>query len=164
VTLAQKRAKREIDHRLIGEASELTAALIRRRRGEPAAETIICVPCGHSRRPDCFGKRLAQGVAELLGLPFPRSLRTASALASATRRNTQSSHRLSKSPIRSPQCFSLTISRPPAGTSRKRRPPSVNSGPRHQRLCDRRNNSMRIGVIGSRRPKTPRINRRRPLD
>jgi hypothetical protein len=67
---ALKWAKREIDHRLIGEASELTAALIQRLRGEPAADAITCVPCGHSRRPDCFGKRLAQGVAELLGLPF----------------------------------------------------------------------------------------------
>jgi hypothetical protein len=65
-----KRAKREIDQRLIGDASELTAALIRQLRGEPAAGAITCVPCGHSRRPDCFGKRLAQGVAELLGLPF----------------------------------------------------------------------------------------------
>jgi len=62
--------EREIDHRLIGEASELAAALIRRLRGEPAADAITCVPCGHSRRQDCFGKRLAQGVAELLGLPF----------------------------------------------------------------------------------------------
>jgi hypothetical protein len=34
------------------------------------SDAITCVPCGHSRRPDCFGKRLAQGVAELLGLPF----------------------------------------------------------------------------------------------
>lgn len=67
---ALKRAKREIDQRLIGEASELTAALIRQLDGVPAADAITCVPCGHSRRPDCFGKRLAQGVAELLGLPF----------------------------------------------------------------------------------------------
>ena len=65
-----KRAKREIDQMLIGEASEVTAALIRQLRGEPAADAITCIPCGHSRRPDCFGKRLAQGVAEVLGLPF----------------------------------------------------------------------------------------------
>jgi hypothetical protein len=67
---ALKRAKRDIDRILIGEASELTAALIRQLRGEPAADAITCVPCGHSRRPDCFGKRLAQGVAEALALPF----------------------------------------------------------------------------------------------
>jgi hypothetical protein len=66
---ALKRAKREIDQRLIGQASELTATLIRQLRGKPAADAITCVPCGHSRRPDCFGKRLAQDVAELLGLP-----------------------------------------------------------------------------------------------
>jgi hypothetical protein len=67
---ALKRAKREIDPQLIGDASELTATLIRQLRGEPATDAITCVPCGHSRRPDCFGKRLAQGVAGLLGLPF----------------------------------------------------------------------------------------------
>jgi hypothetical protein len=67
---ALKRAKREIDQRLIREAGELTATLIQQLRGERAADAITCVPCGHSRRPDCFGKRLAQGVAEVLGLPF----------------------------------------------------------------------------------------------
>ena len=67
---ALKQAKREIDQRLIAEASELTASLIRQLRGDRAADAITSVPCGHSRRPDCFGKRLAQGVAELLGLPF----------------------------------------------------------------------------------------------
>jgi hypothetical protein len=65
-----KRAKREIDQMLIGEASEVIAALIRQLRGEPAADAITCIPCGHSRRPDCFGKRLAQGVARVLDLPF----------------------------------------------------------------------------------------------
>jgi hypothetical protein len=67
---ALKRAKREIDQRLIAAAGELTATLIRRLRGEPAADAVTCIPCGHSRRPDCFGKRLAQSVAERLGLPF----------------------------------------------------------------------------------------------
>lgn len=67
---ALKRAKREIDQPLIAEAGALTAALIRQLRGEPATDTITCIPCGHSRRHDCFGKRLAQAVAEVLGLPF----------------------------------------------------------------------------------------------
>jgi hypothetical protein len=67
---ALKRAKREIDQTLIAEASELTATLIRRLRGEPAADGITCVPCGHSRRPDCFGKRLAEAVASGLKVPF----------------------------------------------------------------------------------------------
>jgi hypothetical protein len=68
--LALKRAKREIDQRLIEEAGELLAALIRQLHGEGATDAITCIPCGHSRRPDCFGKRLAQCVAEVLGLPF----------------------------------------------------------------------------------------------
>jgi hypothetical protein len=67
---ALKQAKREIDQRLIGEARELTATLIRQIRGEPAADAVTCIPCGHSRRPDCFGKRLAEAVASSLKAPF----------------------------------------------------------------------------------------------
>jgi len=44
--------------------------LVQQLRGDRAADAITSVPCGHSRRPDCFRKRLAQSVAELLGLPF----------------------------------------------------------------------------------------------
>jgi len=37
----------------------------------PIADAVVTtVPCGHSRRPDCFGKRLAQAVAGHVGLPF----------------------------------------------------------------------------------------------
>src|SRR5438132_6176454 len=50
---ALKRAKREIDQRLVDEAGMLLAVLIRQLRGERAADAITCVPCGHSRRPDC---------------------------------------------------------------------------------------------------------------
>ncbi|AWK90310.1 phosphoribosyltransferase [Azospirillum thermophilum] len=32
--------------------------------------TVTTVPCGHSRRPDCFAKQLAQRVAAQLELPF----------------------------------------------------------------------------------------------
>lgn len=32
--------------------------------------TVTTVPCGHSRRPDCFAKQLAQRCARRLGLPF----------------------------------------------------------------------------------------------
>jgi hypothetical protein len=67
---ALKRAKREIDETLIAEASGLTATLIRQLRGELATDAITCVPCGHSRRPDCFGKRLAEAVASSLKVPF----------------------------------------------------------------------------------------------
>jgi predicted amidophosphoribosyltransferase len=49
---------------------ELVAALVRQLRGGRAADAITCVPCGHSRRPDCLGKQIAQAVAEALGLSF----------------------------------------------------------------------------------------------
>ena len=67
---ALKRTKRELDRRLIDGAAELLAALLRQLRGDRAADAITSVPCGHSRRPDCLGKRIAQGVAESLNLPF----------------------------------------------------------------------------------------------
>src|SRR6516165_11346019 len=67
---ALKRAKRELDPRLIKEAAVLVAVLIRQLRGESAAGAITCVPCGHSRRPDCLGKQIAQAVAKSLDLPF----------------------------------------------------------------------------------------------
>jgi hypothetical protein len=67
---ALKRAKREIDQQLIKKAGSLVATLIRQLRGDLPSEAITCVPCGHSRRPDCFGKQLAQCVANVLGLPF----------------------------------------------------------------------------------------------
>jgi predicted amidophosphoribosyltransferase len=46
------------------------AGLIRQLHGKTPADAITCIPCGHSRRPDCFGKRLARRVAELFGLPL----------------------------------------------------------------------------------------------
>jgi hypothetical protein len=65
-----KRAKRELDLRLIGEAAGLLSALVRLLRGGGAAAAVTSVPCGHSRRTDCFGKQIAQAVADDLGLPF----------------------------------------------------------------------------------------------
>lgn len=38
--------------------------------GDKAADAITCIPCGHSKRADCFGKQLANGVAALLDIPF----------------------------------------------------------------------------------------------
>jgi predicted amidophosphoribosyltransferase len=67
---ALKRAKREIDRRLIDGAAEFVTALIRQLRGDQAAGAVTSVPCGHSRRPDCLGKQIAQVVAAALGLPF----------------------------------------------------------------------------------------------
>jgi hypothetical protein len=67
---ALKQAKRALDPRLIVEAAELIAGLVRQLRGKRAADAVTSVPCGHSRRPDCLGKQVAQAVAEALGLPF----------------------------------------------------------------------------------------------
>jgi hypothetical protein len=67
---ALKRAKREIDRRLIADAAEIVASLVRQLSGARAADVITCVLCGHSRRPDCFGKQIAEAVALSLSLPF----------------------------------------------------------------------------------------------
>jgi hypothetical protein len=67
---ALKRATRELDRRLIDGVAELLAGLVHQLRGDRAAEAITNVPCGHSRRPDCLGKQIAQAIAEALGLPF----------------------------------------------------------------------------------------------
>jgi hypothetical protein len=68
--VALKRAKRELDRGLIDGAAEMVAALVHQLRGDRAADAITNVPCGHSRRPDCLGKQIAQAVAEALSLPF----------------------------------------------------------------------------------------------
>jgi hypothetical protein len=67
---ALKRAKRELDPVLIGNVADSVATLIRQLYGSRSAEAITTVPCGHSRRPDCFGKRLAEAVASSLKVPF----------------------------------------------------------------------------------------------
>ena len=65
-----KRAKRELDPRLIRDAAELLSALVRQIHGDGAAAAATSVPCGHSRHSDRFGKQIAQAVADDLGLPF----------------------------------------------------------------------------------------------
>jgi hypothetical protein len=67
---ALKRAKRELNRWLIDGAAEMVAALVHQLRGDRAADAITNVPCGHSRRPDCLGKQIAQAVAGALDLPF----------------------------------------------------------------------------------------------
>lgn len=67
---ALKVVKNGLDPVFIREAAEPVAALIRQLFGAEPADAVTCVPCGHSRRPDCFGKRFAQSVAETLSLPF----------------------------------------------------------------------------------------------
>jgi hypothetical protein len=46
------------------------AAIIRKLFGSSPKASITSVPCGHSRVPDCLGRRLAEGVAADLGIPF----------------------------------------------------------------------------------------------
>lgn len=98
---ALKRAKHELDSRLIAKVAELVASLIGQLHGEGVAHAITCVPCGHSRRPDCLGKQIAEGVADRLGLNFCRCSRIASARERVTRRNSPSSRRSSRSRSRS---------------------------------------------------------------
>lgn len=68
--VAFKAAKRTLDQRLIEKAGSLMATLAQQLYGVRPADGITCVPCGHSRRPDCFGNRLARAVADCLLLPF----------------------------------------------------------------------------------------------
>ena len=67
---ALKEAKQEAGPRLVADAAGSLALLIRELLGGGAAQAVTGIPCGHSRRGDCFGKRLAQSVAEALELPF----------------------------------------------------------------------------------------------
>ena len=67
---AFKQAKEMLDESVITEAANSITRLIREIFGERPVDAITCIPCGHSRRPDCFGKRLAQSVASYLDLPF----------------------------------------------------------------------------------------------
>jgi hypothetical protein len=67
-----KRAKRELDRRLIDGAASMVAGLVRQLQGNRSAAAVTSVPCGHSRRPDCLGKRIAQAVAETLAGIFRR--------------------------------------------------------------------------------------------
>ncbi len=67
---ALKAVKESSDPVFINRVAEPVAALIRQLFGTERADAVTCIPCGHSRRPDCFGKRFAQAVAEALGMPF----------------------------------------------------------------------------------------------
>jgi hypothetical protein len=67
---ALRRAKQTLDRQVISEASVSIAALACELFGDHPADAVTNVPCGHSRRPDCFGKQLAQAVAANLQLRF----------------------------------------------------------------------------------------------
>ena len=65
-----KLCKAAVDQRVIGAAAAEIAALLRLLFGHFAGWIATSVACGHSRRPDCFGKRLGQAVAGELALGF----------------------------------------------------------------------------------------------
>lgn len=67
---ALKAVKGDLDPMFIRKAAEPVAGLIRQLFGTEHADAVTSIPCGHSRRPDCFGKRIAQAVAEALEVPF----------------------------------------------------------------------------------------------
>lgn len=69
---AFKRVKADPDaHRhVIEAAAQEIAARARLLLGPLAGWSATSVACGHSRRPDCFGKRLGQAVADALAIPF----------------------------------------------------------------------------------------------
>lgn len=67
---ALKAEKRGDDMPLAEVAAVDVAALLAKFTPPPAGAVVTCVPCGHSRRPDSFARRLAEGVAALLDLPF----------------------------------------------------------------------------------------------
>jgi hypothetical protein len=67
---ALKAVKNDPDPAFIANLAEPVAALIRQLFGTERIDAVTCIPCGHSRRKDCFGKRLAHSVAEALSLPF----------------------------------------------------------------------------------------------
>jgi hypothetical protein len=65
-----KKAKEKRDPSLIATAGRSIADLVEEIFGRDAADAVMCIPCGHSKKSECFGKRLARQVADLLDLPF----------------------------------------------------------------------------------------------
>ncbi len=67
---ALKAVKDDFDPYFVKAAAEPVSALIRQLFGSGPAHAVTCIPCGHSCRADCFGKLLAQAVAQGAGMPF----------------------------------------------------------------------------------------------
>jgi hypothetical protein len=67
---ALKQAKKALDPSIVAAAATSITPLIRETFGDKSVDSITCIPCGHSRRADCFGKQIAQAVATMLELPF----------------------------------------------------------------------------------------------
>ncbi len=67
---ALKQAKEALDASILKEAATSISGLIHEIFGDKPVDAITGIPCGHSRRADCFGKQLARSVANMVGLPF----------------------------------------------------------------------------------------------
>src|SRR5271156_3364925 len=66
-----KLCKLGLDLAIIGAAADEIADLARLLLGPGASSwSTTSIACGHSRRPDCFGKRLGQAVAQRLKTAF----------------------------------------------------------------------------------------------
>jgi hypothetical protein len=65
-----KRCKAAVDSAVIAAAAGEIARVLLRLFGCLAGWAVTSVACGHSRRPDCFGKRLGAAVTAELGLGF----------------------------------------------------------------------------------------------
>lgn len=65
-----KKAKQLRDPSLIATAARSIAELVEEMFGRDAADAVMCIPCGHSKKSECFGKQLARQVADELDLPF----------------------------------------------------------------------------------------------
>jgi len=63
-------AKCHLDPALIEAAAGELSEVLRDLLGPAPGYLVTNVACGHSRRPDCFGKRLAQAAAVLVGVPY----------------------------------------------------------------------------------------------
>lgn len=68
-----KRAKATRCCETCAQGVEDVAAVIAGLLGSSPAAVVTSVPCGHSRVPDCLGRRLAEGVAAKLGIPYVQS-------------------------------------------------------------------------------------------
>lgn len=69
---AFKGAKAALDQAVLTIAAGEVCALVRKMFGPLTGWTVSTVAVGHSRRPDSFAVRLAQGVAADLGLRFDK--------------------------------------------------------------------------------------------
>lgn len=68
--LMLKAIKRKMTPEIITAATADLVRLLLMFRGHLRDHVVTAVPCGHSRRPDCFAKRIAEAVAHVLEVPM----------------------------------------------------------------------------------------------